>query len=140
MPELDGVFLVESQINRLAELWPIGTNFNNVEMKMFDFIGLIFFMLSRIEERNITQTDKHDRFLTVVPCLSKTDVLATPVVDEVQGLPNLLLKRAFHLFPNLELFLLMMDKPEPPLSYRTSQIHVGDLLSVVKAWFHSNDF
>ena len=78
----DGVFLVESQINRLAELWPIGTNFNNVEMKGFDFIGLIFFMLSRIEERNITHTDKHDRFLSSRSLSVKNRWLATPVVDE----------------------------------------------------------
>ena len=78
----EGVFLIETQKDLLSKLWPSETNFNSVGAEEFDFIGLIFFMLSRIEERNANQTDKHDRFLSTSSFAFKNNWLDIPVVDE----------------------------------------------------------
>ena len=77
-----GVSLIKSRRKLLPKLWPSGTDFEAVEIKNFDFIGLIFFMLSRIEERNAGQTDKHDRFLSYDSLSHKNRWLEIPVVDE----------------------------------------------------------
>ena len=47
------VFLIKSQRKLLSKLWPRGTDFEAI-IKKFDFIGLIFFMLSLIEEEHQT--------------------------------------------------------------------------------------
>lgn len=78
----DGVSLIKSQRKLLSKLWPSGTDFDTVGIKSFDFIGLIFFMLSRIEERNASQADKHDRFLSYASLSYKNRWLKMPVVDE----------------------------------------------------------
>ena len=78
----DGVSLIKSQRKLLSKLWPSRTDFEAISIKNFDFIGLIFFMLSRIEERNTRQTDKHDRFLSYDSLSYKNRWLEMPVVDE----------------------------------------------------------
>lgn len=78
----DGVFLIKSQKCRLPRLWPSKTNFDSVGVRAFDFIGLIFFMLSRIEERDADQTDFHDRFLSGSSLSVKNKWLEIPIVDE----------------------------------------------------------
>ena len=78
----DGIFLIQNRRKFLSKLWPSETNFNTVELKSFDFIGLIFFMLSRIEERGASQTDVHERFLSTSSLSVCNGWLNIPVVDE----------------------------------------------------------
>ena len=60
----EGLFLKKNKKHLLTNLWPKKIKFSSSEICKFDFIGLIFFMLSRIEERDSTQIDKHDRFIS----------------------------------------------------------------------------
>lgn len=78
----EGVSLVQNRTKHLSDLWPSSTNFNTVELKNFDFIGLIFFMLSRIEERGSIYNDIHERFLSSSSFSVKNGWLNIPVVDE----------------------------------------------------------
>tara|TARA_B100000963_G_scaffold239902_1_gene209842 strand:+ start:10390 stop:11727 length:1338 start_codon:yes stop_codon:yes gene_type:complete len=48
----------------------------------YDFIGLIFFMLARVEEYNFISSDPHSRFLSKDSILSNYDLIERPIVDE----------------------------------------------------------
>ena len=48
----------------------------------YDFIGLIFFMLARVEEYNFQSSDPHTRFLSKDSILNSYDLIERPIVDE----------------------------------------------------------
>lgn len=66
-----------------------------------DIFGIIFFMLTRIEELIITERDSHNRFSALSSIAYLYDFIDRPIVDEYVDLFSLCLKR---LWPNLVLF------------------------------------
>ena len=48
----------------------------------YDFIGLIFFMLARVEEHDFVSGDVHNRFLSKHSILNNYDLTDRPIVDE----------------------------------------------------------
>ncbi len=78
----DGINLRPEKIERLENLWPKLPPKKLKSRYQTDSIGLIFFMLSRIEEKNSQFLDKHDRFLSSAAFAVKKNWSNIPIVDE----------------------------------------------------------
>ena len=76
-----GIKLCKNKIPLLDKLWPKLPPDSNNTGPQFDAIGLIFFMLSRIEERDTKMVDKHNRFMSSASFAVKRGWQQIPVVD-----------------------------------------------------------
>ena len=81
----DGLNLKSDMRNKLFELWPEHFD-TNTALINYDIIGLIFFMLSRIEERDLSDLDQHQRFQSKNSIAFQKGWLRRAVVDEVASL------------------------------------------------------
>ena len=78
----DGLSIRKNKKHLLTKLWSRKIRFSESEVMEIDFIGLIFFMLSRIEERDSGQIDKHERFISSSSFSHQNNWLDRPIVDE----------------------------------------------------------
>ena len=76
----DGTALTE--VNELAVFQVDGSNDDGMRGTSYDALGLIFFMLSRIEERDSTETDRYGRFKYDAALATKTGHHADPLADQ----------------------------------------------------------
>lgn len=78
----DGLSVRKNKKHLLTKLWPRRMRFSESEVTEIDYIGLIFFMLSRIEERDPREVDKHERFISSSSFSHQNNWLDRPLVDE----------------------------------------------------------
>lgn len=74
----DGIRLNRDRFASLSDFWPSSSGKRTIG---YDAVGVIFFMLSRLEERESDRCDRHDRFDAAASAAVGAGLHADPVAD-----------------------------------------------------------